>query len=83
MYKEIRKYKTGEKESVKSKIANVKGNPTIIIEMEVYNAGLGDLLYDFIKHVKKPWWRRRYYHDRLTSIYKKWLNLVELTEYFQ
>ena len=59
MYKELEKYKTGEK---------------INKHYDEYKADLGDLLNDFIKHKSKPFWKRNYYHDHLTNIYIDMLN---------
>ena len=44
----------------------------------VYKAPLGDLIEDFVHHIKTPWWRRKKGHDELTQIYKEWLNSIEI-----
>ena len=41
-----------------------------------YKAPLGDLVEDFIYHIKTPWWRRKKGHDELTQMYKDWLNEI-------
>jgi hypothetical protein len=75
MYKEIEKYKTGNKNQGKGVFPD---GQEINILFDEYVAGLGDLMTDYIKHINKPFWKRNYYHDHLTKIYLKWLNGVNV-----
>ena len=79
MYKELEKYKTGEKIDADGILANKQ---KVIIKLDVYKANLGDLMQDFIKHQTKPWWRRKYYHNHLTKLYLCMLNHIEIVEGF-
>jgi len=79
MYKEIEKYKTGDKTNMTS---NFTLNGTVVkypTELDEYDFELGDLLFDFSKHINKPWWRRKYYHKHLTKTYLSILNQVWIT----
>lgn len=75
MYKELDKYKTGEK---MDGIGVLPDNQEIKIKMDEYIAPLGDLIDDFIDHKNKPFWKRKYYHDHLTKLYKKMLNTASV-----
>jgi len=75
MYKELEKYKTGERIDG---IGVFPDKQTINIKLDEYVANLGDLMQDFIKHETKPFWRRKYYHNHLTKIYLDMLNKIEI-----
>jgi len=80
MYKEFEKYKTGEK--IKG-VGVLPDKQEVDIYYDEYSAPLGDLMYDFIKHVKKPWWKKKLYnHEHITEIYVNWLNKITMTETF-
>lgn len=74
MYKELEKYATNKK---MNSICILPDKQEITIQLDVYEAKLGDLIEDFINHKRKPWWKRKYYHNNLTKLYKEILN--ELT----
>jgi predicted small metal-binding protein len=76
MYKEIEKFKTGKK--IKG-IGVLPDKQEVKIYYNEYVANLGDLMEDFINHQKKPFWRRKYYHNHLTKIYKDMLNKIKIT----
>lgn len=82
MYKELNKYRTGLKIDVTGTIVNIKGHPKKDIKLNEYKAQLGDLLHDYIKHINKPFWRRKYYHNHLTSLYRRWLNQITIVTGF-
>lgn len=75
MYKELEKYKTGERIDG---IGVLPDKQTINIKLDEYVANLGDLMQDFIKHESKPFWRQKYYHNHLTKIYLDMLNKIEI-----
>jgi len=77
MYKELEKYKTGKKVDT---IGVLPDKQEITIKLDGYEAGLGDLMNDFIEHKTKSRWLRKYYHDHLTNIYIKWLNKVTMIQ---
>jgi hypothetical protein len=79
MYKELEKYKIDEK--VRTTGVYSDGRETIIY-LDGYEAGLGDLVEDFIEHKTKPFWKRKYYHNHLTKIYKAWLNEIKFKKGF-
>lgn len=37
-------------------------------------ADLGDFMYDYIKHITKPWWRRKLNHKKVTNTFNTILN---------
>ena len=73
MYKELKKFKTGKKID---SILVFTDKQEIKIKLDEYEANLGDLMNDFIEHKNKPFWKRKYYHNHLTSIYKDMLNKI-------
>lgn len=73
MYEELEKYKTNGKIEVRC-VFPYKTETNTHIKLDEYEAGLGDLIEDFIVHKNKPFWKRKYYHDHLTKLYKKMLN---------
>jgi hypothetical protein len=75
MYKELEKYATGNKLEGVNKLPD---GQEIKIYYDEYVANLGDLMEDFIKHQNKPFWKRKYYHEHLTQIYKDMLNKVKI-----
>lgn len=75
MYKELEKYKTGNKVDAIGVLPNKREVP---IKQDEYIAGLGDLIQDFIKHESKPYWKRKYYHEHLTELYLKMLNEIQV-----
>ena len=77
MYKEIEKFATGKK------IEGIGALPDGISKIYhiEYKANLGDLINDFIKHESKPFWKRNYYHNHLSEIYKKMLNKIEIVHH--
>lgn len=76
MYKELEKFATGKK---------IEGVGTLPYKQEIniyydeYVVNLGDLMEDFIKHKTKPFWKRKYYHNHLTKIYKDMLNKIKIS----
>ena len=76
MYKELNKFATGEK---LDGIGVLPDKQEIKITYDEYQAYLGDLIDDFIKHKTKPFWKRKYYHSHLTKIYKDMLNKITVT----
>lgn len=77
MYKELLKYKTGEKIDAVGVLPNKK---KMKIKLDEYSFPLGDLIADYTKHLSKPFWRRTYYHNHLTKIYKEVLNKVVIVD---
>ena len=79
MYKELEKFRTNKKIDA---IGVLPDKQEINIELDEYIAPLGDLIQDFIKHETKPRWKRNYYHDHLTELYKKMLNTITIRHGF-
>jgi hypothetical protein len=77
MYKELEKYKTGKKVQT---IYQLPNNSNYGMYENEYIAGLGDLMNDFIEHKKKPFWKKKYYHNHLTELYLQMLNKVNIGE---
>lgn len=75
MYKELEKFAAGKKIEGIGVLLNKQ---KIKIYYNEYVANLGDLMEDFIKHQSKPFWKRKYYHNHLTKIYKDMLNKIEI-----
>lgn len=79
MYKELKKYKTGNKVDGVARVGRLNSDVhEIPWEYDEYVFGYGDLIEDFIKHQQKPFWRRKYYHKHLTKIYKDALNQIKV-----
>jgi hypothetical protein len=76
MYKELDKYKTGNK--VPAFLDVVNNGDSVSVNLDEYKAGLGDLVNDFIEHKTKPFWKRRYYHNHLTELYLQMLNKISI-----
>ena len=77
MYKELEKYKTGNKVPQDFKVIGTETKVTI--SYDEYTTDLGDLLNDFIEHKTKPFWKSKYYHKHLTELYLQMLNKVSIT----
>ena len=73
MYKELEKYKTGNKNDG---IGVFPDGQEIKIKYDEYIFKLGDLLNDFNIHQNKKFWQKKYYHNHLTKLYIKMLNEV-------
>lgn len=87
MYKELKKYRTDKQRPCN--YAEVNANPnsnvmtaTFTYQESEYVAEFGELLNDFIEHKRKPFWRKKYYHDHLTKLYIKMLNKMTITHWF-
>lgn len=79
MYKELEKYKTGDK--IKTIGVLPDGQETKIF-LDEYAVNLGDLINDFVEHKNKSWWKRKYYHNHLTELYIKMMNKIEIRHGF-
>lgn len=51
-------YHTGKLETTMARIVNQPGQPTIQIMAERCEAGLGDLVHEYVKRATMPWWKR-------------------------
>lgn len=79
MYKELEKYKTGNKLSGKANLIKMDGtHQTIDHEYDEYIFEFGELMDDFIKHQRKPFWRKKYYDAHLSKLYKRVLNEITI-----
>ena len=73
-YKELWKYLTGKTIEIPTRRFNgIKVIEEIGLFPE-YKIPIGSLINDFIEHKSKSWWKRKWYHDRLTEIYVDILN---------
>jgi len=54
-------YKTEEAEKATARIVNLPGQPTMEVLAGRYEAGLGDLVYEYVKRTTMPWWRRLFH----------------------
>jgi len=75
MIKEFEKYKTGKKHV---RPVQYLGDTQSITYYQ-YEFPLGDLINDYIKHIKKPFWRRGVLHDFTTKKYLEVLNIVKIS----
>ena len=75
MYKELEKFATGEKVEG---IGVLPDKQEIKIHYDEYMVNLVDLMEDFIKHQTKPFWKKKYYHNHLTKLYKDILNKIQI-----
>ena len=76
MFKELQRFKTAS--AVDVPVTLCGSDQKIIMKMDVYTAGLGDLVELYVKHSKKPWWKRDIHHKHLSEYLKRWLNNIEL-----
>jgi hypothetical protein len=80
MYKELDKYRTGQKIKSKATLSKIGGGSELVEwEYDEYRAQMGDLIEDFIKHKTKPFWMRKINHSHVTKLYKNFLNEVEIS----
>lgn len=63
---ELWKYLTGNTIEVPTLTNNSREGIGLFPE---YRIPIGSLINDFIEHKSKPWWKRKWYHNRLTEIY--------------
>lgn len=77
MYKELEKFKTGEKIPVNLSSPEVTSTQEIMLDE--YKIGVGDLINNLIEHKKKSYWMRKNYHDHLTELYIEALNKITIT----
>lgn len=82
MVLEFEKWKTGKKVKGKADLVSTQGSKEIDWEYDMYEAPLGDLITDYINHINKPWWKRKYNHNFITKKYLEWLNNVKLYNQF-
>jgi len=74
-YKELWKYLTGHMIEVPTSCRLLNGEVKEGIGLfPEYKILIGSLINDFIEHKNKYWWRRKWYHKRLTEIYVQILN---------
>lgn len=81
-YNELKKYLTGKMIEVPT-ITNTIGleKRDGIGLFPEYLIPIGALINDFIEHKNKSWWKRKWYHDRLTGIYIEILNVLGAISY--
>jgi chemotaxis methyl-accepting protein methylase len=75
MYKELKKFATSKKIDSVGVLPN---GTNFKITLDEYQAELGDLIEDFIKHKTKPFYKRKHYDSHLTKIYKDMLNQITI-----
>ena len=80
MYKELDKYKTGNKIPIPVIYHYLDGTSIeSTYNVDEYKFRFGDLLNDFIIHKNRSWfwkcWHGKYKYNDLTKIYVRWLNL--------
>lgn len=54
-------FRTGKIEKGKARIINLPGEPVIEVPMERCEAGLGNLIHEYVRRLNIPWWRRLFY----------------------
>lgn len=77
-YNELRKYLSGKMIEVPTLTNNSRKGIGLFPE---YKIPIGSLINDFIEHKSKYWWKRKWYHDRLTEIYVDILNRLGIVSY--
>lgn len=77
-YEELWKYLTGNSIEVPTSTNNSREGIGLFPE---YRIPIGSLINDFIEHKNKSWWKRKWYHDRLTEIYVQILNRLGEVSY--
>ena len=77
-YDELRKYLSGNMIEVPTLTNNSREGIGLFLE---YKIPIGSLINDFIEHKSKSWWKRKWYHDRLTEIYVDILNRLGVVSY--
>lgn len=76
MFKELQKFKTASSVDVPCILLGT--DQKVMMKMDEYTAGVGDLVELYIKHSTKPWWKRDVHHDHLSDYLKRWLNTLRL-----
>lgn len=77
-YEELWKYLSGKMIEVPTITNNSREGIGLFPE---YIIPIGSLINDFIEHKNKCWWKRKWYHDRLTEIYVQILNRLGEVSY--
>jgi len=80
-YDELRKYLTGRQIEVPTSCQSYSPPLEGIGLFPEYKIPIGSLINDFIEHKSKSWWKRKWYHDRLTEIYVDILNRLGIVSY--
>jgi len=78
MYKEIEKFKV-----IGTIAAEMEINGQIVkVDLDRYDAPLGEIICDLIRLERKPFWKRKSYDSHLKELYLKFLNKITLTQGF-
>jgi adenosylcobinamide amidohydrolase len=80
IFKELQKFKTASAVDVPVTLSG--SDQKIIMKMDEYTAGMGDIVELYVRHVNKPWWKRDMHHDHLSDYLKRWLNKLDLKTYW-
>lgn len=81
-YKELWKYLTGRMIEIPTTTNTIGGGKREGIGLfPEYKIPVGSIINDFIEHKNKSWWKRKWYHDRLTEIYVQILNHLGTISY--
>lgn len=81
-YDELRKYLSGKVIEIPTYSNTIGGGKREGVGLfPEYLIPVGSLINDFIEHKNKSWWKRKWYHDRLTEIYVQILNQLGTISY--
>jgi len=76
---EFLKYLTGNKIDG---IGILPDKQEIKMKYDEFKFPLGSLIIDFNKHLRKPFWKKKYNHDLVTEIYERILNGITIVKGF-
>lgn len=79
MFKELKKYKKTSRVKTPIKLPDKQ---VITIIMDEYEFPVGDLISIYIKHVRKPWWKRDCHHEHLSEYLVRCLNNLTVIQYW-
>ncbi len=76
-------YKTDRAKEVTARVVNLPGQPELKVVGDVYEAGLGDLIYEYVSRLTVPWWKRMQYPFRRTALrsIREKLNAITVLEW--
>jgi len=74
-------FKTGRRIMKRARLVNLVGQPGFEIEGDEVCAGLGDIIASYVRHCRKPWWRRGigWKHDKADM--ERVLNVLNLSRF--
>lgn len=75
---EFNRYKTGKKIKTIHEVHTHQGIVNLPYEEDELHIPLDNLIEDYMNHIKKPTWKRKYNHKFVTAKYIEFLNILTI-----